>query len=118
MPDENLNKSIILFEDFPVRRKWVEAEEKWYFAIVDIIAILTKSDSPGSYWRKLKERLLKEGNQTVTNCHTLKMEAKDGKFRQFDVASVEQVFRLVQSVPSKKAEPFKQWLAKVGYERL
>ena len=118
MSNQNTNKSIVLFEDFPVRREWIEKEDKWYFAIIDIIAVLTKSDSPGDYWRKLKERLIKEGNQTVTNCHTLKMRAKDGKLRQFDVADVEDIFRLVQSIPSKKAEPFKQWLAKVGYERL
>ena len=118
MSDQNSNKTIILFEDFPVRRKWIEKEEKWYFAIVDIVAVLTQSSSPGAYWRKLKERLIKEGNQTVTNCHTLKMKAKDGKMREFDVGNVEDIFRLVQSIPSKKAEPFKLWLAKVGHERL
>ena len=118
MSNQNTNKSIILFEDFPVRRKWVEKEEKWYFNIIDVVAVLTQSNSPGPYWRKLKERLLKEGNQTVTNCHTLKMQAQDGKMRLFDVANVEELFRLIQSIPSKKAEPFKLWLAKVGYERL
>lgn len=118
MDNQNTTKSIILFENFSVRRKWIEKEEKWYFAIVDIVAVLTQSDSPGAYWRKLKERLKKEGNQTVTNCHTLKIQAKDGKMRSFDVANVEEIFRLIQSIPSKKAEPFKLWLAKVGYERL
>lgn len=118
MKKENINKSIILFENFPVRRKWDEKEEKWYFAIVDVVAILTESSNSSAYWRKLKQRLLEEGNQTVTNCHTLKMRAKDNKMREFDVADVKDIFRIVQSIPSKKAEPFKQWLAKVGYDRL
>jgi DNA-damage-inducible protein D len=110
--------TISLFEEKQVRRAWNTAEEKWYFAIVDVIAILTDSVDPGAYWRKLKERLKKEGNETVTNCHGLKMTAADGKQRMTDVADTEQLLRLIQSVPAPKAEPFKRWLAKVGYERL
>ena len=110
--------NLILFQDKTVRRVWDESTQKWYFSIVDVIAVLTDSIDPGAYWRKLKERLKAEGNETVTNCHTLKMEAVDGKMRQTDVADTEQLFRLIQSIPSPKAEPFKRWLAKVGYERL
>ena len=112
------NNSIKLFENKQVRVQWVEKEQKWYFSIIDVIAVLTESIDPGAYWRKLKERLKAEGNETVTNCHTLKMEAADGKIRQTDVADTEQLLRLVQSIPSKKAEPFKVWLAKIGYERI
>jgi DNA-damage-inducible protein D len=96
----------------------MKKEQQWYFSIVDVIAILTESVDPLAYWRKLKERLKKEGNETVTNCHGLKMEAADGKMRFTDVANVQQLLRLIQSVPSPKAEPFKQWLAQVGYERM
>ena len=110
--------SIILFEQKTVRRAWDAENQKWLFAIVDVLAILTGSIDPGAYWRKLKERLKKEGNQTVTNCHGLKMTAADGKQRLTDVADTEQLLRLIQSVPSPKAEPFKLWLARVGYERL
>jgi hypothetical protein len=110
--------AIILFEEKQVRRAWNKAEEKWYFAIVDVIAVLTGSVDPGAYWRKLKERLKKEGNQTVTNCHALKMTAADGRQRLTDVADTGQLLRLIQSIPSPKAEPFKLWLAQVGYERL
>ena len=110
--------SLTLFEEKQVRRAWNQAEEKWYFAIVDVIAILTASVDAPAYWRKLKERLKKEGNETVTNCHGLKMTAADGKQRLTDVADTEQLLRLIQSIPSPKAEPFKLWLAKVGYERL
>ena len=109
---------ISLFEEKQVCRAWDENDEKWVFAIVDVIAILTGSVNPGAYWRKLKERLKKEGNETVTDCHGLKMTAADGKQRMTDVADTEQLLRLIQSVPSPKAEPFKRWLAKVGYERL
>ena len=109
---------IILFEQKQVRRVWDESNQKWYFSIVDILAVLTESIDPGAYWRKLKERLKAEGNETVTNCHSLKMKAADGKMRQTDVADTEQLFRLIQSIPSPRAEPFKRWLAKVGYERL
>jgi DNA-damage-inducible protein D len=110
--------NIKLFESKKVRSSWNEEEQKWYFSIVDIIAILTESVDPPAYWRKLKERLKKEGNETVTNCHGLKMEAADGKLRLTDVADTEQLLRLIQSIPSPKAEPFKLWLAKVGYERM
>ena len=109
---------ISLFEEKQVRRAWNAEEGKWLFAIVDVIAILTDSVDPGAYWRKLKERLKKEGNETVTDCHGLKMTAADGKQRMTDVADTGQLLRLIQSVPSPKAEPFKLWLAKVGYERL
>ncbi len=101
-----------------VRRAWDAKDEKWLFSIVDVIAILTGSVDPGAYWRKLKERLKKEGNETVTACHGLKMTAADGKQRTTDCANTEQLLRLIQSIPSPKAEPFKRWLAKVGYERL
>jgi hypothetical protein len=107
-----------LFENTKIRSRWDSEAEKWYFSIADVVAILTESIDPVSYWRKLKERLKKEGNETVTNCHALKMEAADGKMRMTDVADTEQLLRLIQSIPSPKAEPFKQWLAKVGYERI
>ena len=109
---------VVLFEQQRVRRAWSEADQKWYFAIVDVVAVLTESVNAGAYWRKLKERLKKEGNETVTSCHGLKMTAADGKQRMTDVADVQQLPRLIQSVPSPKAEPFKLWLATVGYERL
>ncbi len=110
--------NIKLFESKQVRSAWNEEEQKWYFSITDIVAILTESIDPLAYWRKLKERLKKEGNETVTNCHGLKMPAADGKKRMTDVADTEQLLRLIQSIPSPKAEPFKQWLAKTGYERM
>ena len=110
--------AISLFEEKQVRRAWNTSEQKWVFAIVDVIAILTESADAAAYWRKLKERLKKEGNETVTNCHGLKMTAADGKQRMTDVADTQQLLRLIQSVPSPKAEPFKRWLAKVGFGRL
>lgn len=110
--------SIILFNQKKVRRHWDNNKEQWYFSIVDVVAILTESINPQAYWRKLKERLKKEGNETVTSCHALKMQAADGKMRFTDVADTEQLLRLIQSIPSPKAEPFKLWLAKVGYERI
>jgi prophage antirepressor-like protein len=106
---------IKLFEEQRVRTVWDEEAEKWWFSVIDVVAILTDSVDPTAYWRKLKQRLIAEGNETVTNCHGLKMSAPDGKMRLTDVADAEQVLRLIQSVPSKKAEPFKLWLAKVGY---
>jgi hypothetical protein len=112
------NTAIQLFNDTKIRTQWSEEESTWYFSIVDVIATLTESTNPNAYWRKLKQRLLAEGNQTVTNCHGLKMVASDGKMRYTDVANTEQLFRLIQSVPSSKAEPFKIWLAQVGSERL
>ncbi len=110
--------AIKFFQEQEVRVRWDAEQEKWYFSIVDIISILTQSINPQAYWRKLKERLKKEGNETVTNCHGLKMKAADGKMRVTDVADTEQLLRLIQSIPSPKAEPFKVWLAKVGYERI
>lgn len=114
----NKKQSIQLFEEKKVRTFWDEKQEKWYFSIVDAIAILTDSIDPAAYWRKLKQRLKQEGNETVTNCHGLKMRAADGKMRLTDVADIEQLFRLIQSVPSVKAEPFKLWIAQVARERL
>ena len=111
-------KDIKLFEQKKVRSQWDLEKEMWYFSITDVIAVLTDSVDAVAYWRKLKQRLKKEGNETVTNCHGLKMEAPDGKMRLTDVADTRQLLRLIQSVPSPKAEPFKEWLAKVGYERL
>jgi len=111
-------EAIKLFEEKKVRTVWDDEQEKWYFSIVDAIDILTESVDPTAYWRKLKQRLKIEGNETVTNCHGLKMRAADGKMRMTDVADTEQLFRLIQSVPSPKAEPFKQWMAKVASERL
>ncbi len=110
--------AIKLFEEKQVRSIWDAKEEKWYISIVDVIELLTESSDANAYWRKLKQRLKEEGNETVTNCHGLKMLAADGKMRMTDVADVEQLFRLIQSIPSPKAEPFKLWLAKVGSERL
>jgi hypothetical protein len=115
---EENSKKIKVFQGRKVRTHWDDEKEKWFFSIVDIIAILTESVDPPAYWRKLKQRLLEEGNETVTNCHTLKMIAQDGKLRETDVGDTEQIFRLIQSIPSKKAEPFKLWLARVGNERL
>ena len=110
--------AIKVFNDKKIRTLWNEDKEKWYFSIIDIIAVLTESVDANAYWRKLKQRLKEEGNETVTNCHGLKMIAPDGKMRLTDVADTEQLFRLIQSVPSPKAEPFKMWLAKVGRERI
>ena len=107
-----------LFEEKSVRTHWDDEQEKWFFSLIDVIAILTGSIDPQAYWRKLKQRLISEGNETVTDCHGLKMIAKDGKMRLTDVADTEQLLRLIQSIPSPKAEPFKRWLAKVGYERI
>lgn len=117
---KNMTKetAIKLFEKQQVRSLWDSKKEKWYISIVDVVAVLTESKNPNAYWRKLKQRLKEEGNETVTNCHGLKMPAADGKMRMTDVADPEQVFRLIQSIPSPKAEPFKLWLAKVASERL
>jgi hypothetical protein len=111
-------EAIKIFEEKKVRTVWDGELEKWYFSIVDVVGILTESVDPTAYWRKLKQRLKVEGNETVTNCHGLKMRAIDGKMRMFDVADTEQLFRFIQSIPSPKAEPFKQWIAKVASERL
>jgi hypothetical protein len=112
------HNEIKIFEEKKVRTLWDEENEKWYLAIVDVIAALTNSPNPQVYWRVLKKRLRDEGNETVTNCNALKMEAPDGKMRMTDVADTEQLFRLIQSIPSPKAEPFKLWLSQVASERL
>ena len=101
-----------------MRSVWDEEQEKWYFSIVDVVSVLTDSADAQAYWRKLKQRLKAEGNETVTNCHGLKMQAADGKMRMTDVADAEQLFRLIQSIPSPKAEPFKQWMAQVAAQRI
>jgi len=122
MPNKKTNnRTIVIFEDKPVRRAWDEKKEEWYFSVIDIIAVLTEQKDykkAKSYWTTLKNRLKNEGSEVVTNCDRLKMLAQDGKMRETDVADVETILRLVQSVPSKKAEPIKLWLAKVGYERM
>ena len=110
--------SIKLFGDDKIRAIWDDEQEKWYFSVVDVVAVLTNSPNPQTYWRVLKKRLKDEGNETVTNCNGLKMRAADGIMRLTDVADTEQLLRIIQSVPSPKAEPFKTWLAKVGAERL
>ncbi len=114
----NQQDAIKIFEEKQVRTLWDEDKEEWYISIIDVISALTESRNPQAYWRKLKQRLKEEGNETVTNCHGLKMKASDGKMRLTDVASTEQLFRLVQSIPSPKAEPFKLWLATLAKERL
>lgn len=118
---KNVKKSIINFEDAPVRRVWSEKEEKWYFSVVDVVKVLTTQadyQTARNYWKVLKNRLNAEGSELVTKCNQLKMVAEDGKMRETDVADTETLLRLIQSIPSRKAEPFKLWLAKVGYERL
>ena len=117
---DNMTKREIskLFEDRKIRTVWDDKEEKWYFSIVDVVAVLTDSENPQTYWRVLKNRLKKEGNQTVTNCNALKLRAADGKMRLTDVADTEQLFRLIQSIPSPKTEPIKQWIAHVAAERI
>ena len=107
-----------IFGDRKIRSVWDDEAEKWYFSVVDVVAVLTESENPRNYWKVLKSRLKKEGNQTVTNCNQLKLRAEDGKMRMTDVADQEQLFRLIQSIPSPKAEPFKMWMAKVAAERL
>ena len=115
------NDKVQLFEDQPIRTAWVPDEEEWYFSIVDVVGTLTEQidyEKARKYWNKLKQRLKEEGSQLVTNCHQLKMTAQDGKKRMTDVANTEQLLRIIQSIPSKKAEPFKMWLAQVGRERI
>ena len=111
-------ETLKLFEERKVRTVWDDEKEKWYFSIVDVVSVLTDSVDATAYWRKLKQRLNEEGNETVTNCHGLKMKAADGKMRLTDVADTEQLLRIIQSIPSPKAEPFKQWMAHVASERL
>lgn len=115
------NNKLQMFEDQPIRTAWDEELEEWYFSVVDVVKVLTESPdytTGRKYWNKLKQRLKEEGNELVTNCHQLKMKAADGKRRQTDVANTEQLLRIIQSIPSKKAEPFKLWLAMVGRERI
>ncbi|HSO87424.1 MAG TPA: Bro-N domain-containing protein [Draconibacterium sp.] len=112
------HNTLKLFEDKKVRTIWDNEREKWYLSVVDVVGILTESPNPNNYWKVLKNRLKKEGNQSVTNCNQLKMQSTDGKFYKTDVADVEQIFRLIQSIPSPKAEPFKLWLAEIARERL
>ena len=111
-------EALQLFEQKKVRTVWDDQEEKWYFSIVDVCGVLTDSPNPRNYWKVLKHRLAKEGNETVTNCNQLKLQAEDGKKRLTDVADTEQLFRIIQSIPSPKAEPFKQWMAQVARQRL
>ena len=111
-------EALKLFEDKKVRTVWDDEQEKWYFSVVDVVAILKDIANPQKYWRVLKKRLIAEGNQTVTNCNALKMRAADGKMRMTDVADLQQIFRIIQSIPSPKAEPFKQWMAGVASERI
>jgi len=115
------NNKLQMFEDQPIRTAWDENQEEWYFSVVDVVGVLTDSadyNTGRKYWNKLKQRLKEEGNELVTNCHQLKMKAADGKRRLTDVATTEQLLRIIQSIPSKKAEPFKLWLAQVGRERI
>ena len=112
------NNKLQLFENKAIRTAWDEEKEEWYFSIVDVVAVLTDSPNPQTYWRVMKKRLKDEGNETVTNCNALKMTAADGKKRLTDVATTEQLLRIIQSIPSPKAEPFKLWLAEVGRERI
>ncbi len=112
------HNKIQLFEEKKVRALWDDEAEKWYFSVIDVVAILTDSPNPRNYWKVLKHRLIGEGNETVTNCNQLKMLAPDGKMRMTDVADTEQLLRLIQSIPSPKAEPFKQWMAQVAAQRL
>ena len=111
-------EAIKVFEEKKVRTVWDDKTEEWYFSIVDVVSILTESVDGRKYWNKLKQRLKEEGNETVTNCHQLKMLSTDGKMRLTDVATTEQLFRLIQSIPSPKAEPFKLWMAQIAKERL
>jgi len=111
-------EAIKVFEQRNIRSLWDDEAETWYFSIVDVVGVLTDSVNPTAYWRKLKERLKKEGNQTVTDCHAFKMQAADGKMRKTDCVDTEQLFRLIQSIPSPKAEPFKLWMAQVASERI
>ena len=116
--NDDTKEAIKIFQEKKVRTIWDSEQEKWYFSIVDVISVLTDSADGRKYWNKLKQRLKEEGKETVTNCHQLKMRAADGKMRMTDVADTEQLFRLIQSIPSPKAEPFKLWMAQVVRERL
>ena len=113
-----MNNEIKIFEGNQIRSLWDREKEEWYFSVIDIVGVLTESKDAGAYWRKLKQRLKEEGSETVTFCHALKLKAADGKMRNTDVADMQGIFRIIQSIPSPKAEPFKMWLAEVGKERL
>ena len=113
-----MNNEIKIFEGNQIRSVWDNDKEEWYFSVVDVVGTLSDSKDPGAYWRKLKQRLKEEGSEVVTFCHGLKLKAADGKMRESDVADMQGIFRIIQSVPSPKAEPFKMWLAEVGKERL
>jgi len=113
-----MKETLAVFEQKKIRKIWDEKTEKWYFSVVDVVGVLTDSDDPRKYWNKLSQRLKEEGSELVTKCHQLKMRASDGKMRLTDTADTETIFRLIQSIPSPNAEPFKLWLAKVGYERV
>ena len=116
---EDSNKSLVVFQDKKIRRIW--HQDQWFFSVIDVVAILTEQDdyqTSRKYWNKLSQRLREEGSEVVTNCHRLKLPAEDGKLRETDCANTESLFRIIQSIPSRKAEPFKRWLAKVGYERI
>ena len=114
----SMTEIVKLFGERKIRSIWDDVAENWYFSVVDVVAVLTESANPLAYWRKLKQRLKAEGNETVTSCHALKMTAADGKMRLTDVATAEQMFRIIQSIPSPKAEPFKMWMAHAAAERL
>lgn len=118
MQKNKTKNKIAIFENKEIRRHWDSEKEEWYFSVVDVVRALTDSVDAGAYWRKLKQRLKEEGSEVVTKCHDLKFMAKDGKYYKTDAADTEVMFRLIQSIPSPKAEPFKLWLAQVGYERL
>ena len=107
-------EAIKIFEEKKVRTVWDDETEEWFFSVVDVVAILTDSPNPSNYWKVLKHRLRKEGNESVTNCNQLKLPSTDGKYYKTDVATTEQLFRLIQSIPSPKAEPFKLWMAQIG----
>ncbi len=116
--NEQKESGLIIFEGNNIRRIWNDKEEEWYFSVVDIVGVLSVSADARKYWNKLAQRLRDEGSQVVTKCHQLKMKSKDGKFYLTDAANTETMFRIIQSIPSSKAEPFKLWLARVGYERV
>ena len=118
MKKQSRNKAVAIFEGNQIRRHWDEEKELWFFSIADVVRVLTNSVDAGAYWRKLKQRLKEEGSEIVTKCHELKFMAKDGKSYLTDAANTETIFRIIQSIPSPNAEPFKLWLARVGYERV
>ncbi len=118
MKDNKIETITNLFENSTIRSIWDEEKEEYYFSVVDVIGALTQSNDPSHYWRTLKSRMIKEGNETVTNCDTFKLKAQDGKLRNTDVLDTTNILRLIESVPSPKAEPFKMWLAKLGKERI